>query len=112
MLKMTIKDIESLYNTILSCPYGQGQYIFRAGRRIGYNSGINGTNFLIFELDNNACVLSGNKTPRKFPRIPQQIVDEYDKKAYDALLNTTNSKQYNNAMDSILTLFISELQKL
>lgn len=52
-IKMTRKDIEQGYDKVYCLGYCEAQYLLRGAREIGYNCGLYGWNYDVYEIEHN-----------------------------------------------------------
>jgi hypothetical protein len=80
--KWTRNDVVRNYSNIYYVGYCEMYHLLGACRKIGWNDGIYGWNYSIYEIDYNTCVLTGYRGMFG-SRIDRATYEKYEKKAKD-----------------------------
>ena len=94
MKHLTRNEIRRQYKTVIQLGYCDIYELTRQLKKIGYNAGVYGWNYDVFELDWNTCIITGYRTFSKGTiRLTSEFIQYMDKKAYKIIKN--NSCNYD-----------------
>lgn len=110
MKHLTKNEIKKQYETIIQVGYCDLYDLTRQLKKIGYNAGIYGWNYDVFELDWNTCIITGYRTFDKGTiRLTSDFIQYMDKKANKITNNNNcNYEEYEKQMDSLKNEFLRE----
>lgn len=110
MKHLTKNEIRRQYKTVIQLGYCDLYELTRNLKKIGYNAGIYGWNYDVFELDWNTCIITGYRTFDKGTiRLTSDFIQYMDKKANEITNNNNcNYEEYEKQMDSLKNEFLRE----
>lgn len=110
MKHLTKNEIKKQYETIIQVGYCDLYKLTRNLKKIGYNAGIYGWNYDVFELDWNTCIITGYRTFDKGTiRLTSDFIQYMDKKANEITNNNNfNYEKYEKQMNLLKNEFLRE----
>jgi hypothetical protein len=108
MNEITRNDIRRQYTNIIQLGYCDIYDLTRILKKIGYNAGIYGWNYDVFELDWNTCIITGYRTFSKGTiRLTREFIEYMDKKAHEIKENNRcNYHGFDEQMNALKNEFI------
>ena len=110
MNEITKNEIKRRYETIIQLGYCDIYDLTRKLKKIGYNAGIYGWNYDVFELDWNTCIITGYRTFSKgTTRLTSDFIQYMDKKARQINENNRcNYHEFEKQMNDLKNEFLRE----
>ena len=108
MKHLTRNEIRRQYKTVIQLGYCDIYELTRQLKKIGYNAGVYGWNYDVFELDYDTCIITGYRTFRKgTTRLTSEFTQYMDKKANEITNNNNrNYEELEKQMNSLKNEFI------
>lgn len=108
MKHLTRNEIRRQYKTVIQLGYCDIYELTRQLKKIGYNAGVYGWNYDVFELDWNTCIITGYRTFSKgTTRLTSDFIQYMDKKACEIEENNRcNYYGFEEQMNALKNEFI------
>lgn len=111
-IKMSRNDIRRFYSNIYCVAYCDMYHLLKYGARdIGYNSGVYGWNYTVYEIDRDTCILTGyrgffgKRIPDKAWKTLEKNLVEYSSKS------STTWKDVEKRAKRSLSRIIEKMEK-
>lgn len=110
MNEITRNDIKRQYKTIIQLGYCDLYELTKKLKKIGYNAGIYGWNYDVFEVNENTCIITGYRTFKKNTiKLEYDFIDYMDKKANEIIKNNSrNYQEQEKQIDLLKNEFLKE----
>lgn len=110
MNEITRNDIRRQYTNIIQIGYCDLYELTRELKKIGYNAGVYGWNYDVFELDWDTCIITGYRT---FSKGTIRLTRDYIKKTEEKIKRIFENSKYNyqeinNQMNLLKNEFLNE----
>lgn len=110
MNEITKNDIKRQYRIIIRVGYCDLYHLTKRLRKVGYNAGIYGWNYDVFELDYNTCIITGYRAFDKGTiRLSSDFIQYIENKTKKIIDN--NYSNYDEQLEQIDLLKIEFLKE-
>lgn len=82
-IRLTNKDLRNNFSVIVSCGYCELQSLLNMKSRVGYNKGVYGWNFDVFDFGG-VGLITGYRTRGADVKLSMEFCEEWDNKARNA----------------------------
>ena len=111
-IEMTRNEIKRLYRNVYCVGYCDMYYLLQDGaRKIGYNSGVYGWNYTVYEINADTCILTGYRGffGKKIPHKAWKVLEE-NLKTYKT--KNVSYKQVEKRAKSSLDKVIKKMERM